>query len=203
MSWAHVPPYAYVVLMLLSRMAFRHRECVRARGEDGRERGDASGGTVRQGMYLCMLPLGLIQIGPLAEYLLRGKGWIPPLPQNDGFFAITDPIRLTAGLVLFGLGVLLAAKAGRRLARSWHESPNLLCTAGPYATIRHPMYAGYLLQGAGCGLMLGALWSWALYVPALVLIVIRISVEDRELAGCFPGFDEYRRGVKRLVPGVL
>lgn len=186
---------AYALVVLASRQAFQHRECVRA-GVDG-SRGAGS----RQGALLCLLPLGLMQLGPLAEYWLRLRAWERPPP---GFFGLLDPRASAAGLAVFALGTLLAAAAARGLGRCWRRDPGQLCTGGLYGMIRHPMYAGYLLQGAGCNLMLGARWSWALMALGAALILVRIFREDHELAALWPeDFAAYRQYVRRLVPGVF
>lgn len=194
------PAYVYLALIFLSRMAFRHRECVRATG------GGAAGRTGPErlrGALFCLAPLALMQLGPLVEYVLRFKGVIGPAPSDAGFFAMMSPGNAAAGLVLFAAGTALATAASRQLARAWGEAPGTLYTGGTYAIIRHPLYAAYLGQGAGCMLMLGAAWSWALYGLAVLLILVRAAQEDRELAARFEAYQEYRRRVKRFIPGLF
>jgi protein-S-isoprenylcysteine O-methyltransferase Ste14 len=196
---AALPIYAYFGLILISRFFFRHRECVRA--ADGVPV-DGAGGRRAEGALLCLLPLGLMQIAPLIEYWLRY--WrIRGTPLAAEFFALVRPGNAAAGILLFAAGTLLAARASRQLARAWRVAPGLLFTGGLYAVIRHPLYAAYLVQGAGCMLMLGARWTWIALGVAAILIAVRISIEDRELAGRFPAFAEYARRVKRLIPGVF
>jgi protein-S-isoprenylcysteine O-methyltransferase Ste14 len=185
--------YAYVALILLSRLAFRHRELV-ATGEDA----PPAARPWQRGL-LCLLPLALMQLGPFCEFFLRyretmrGPIWTGRVPPS-----------MAPGAVLFVAGTALAAVASRQLARGWQSDSGQLVTSGLYSCIRHPMYAGYLVQGAGCLLMLGSLWSWLLYGPAVALIFVRIVTEDRELAGLFPEeFPGYRARVKRLGPWVL
>ncbi len=194
------PLYAYLALIFISRLAFRHRECVRAVGDGAAGR---SGPERRQGAIFCLLPLALMQLGPCVEYGLRSLGFIGPAPEGGGFFAMMRPGNAAAGLVLFAAGTILAAAASRHLSRAWVEEPGALCTEGIYAVVRHPLYAAYLVQGAGGMLMLGALWSWAGYALAGVLILVRTLLEDRAMAGRFDAFAEYRRRVKRLVPGIF
>ena len=74
---------------------------------------------------------------------------------------------------------------------------------GPYAHVRHPMYAGALLMLPGIPLALGS-W-WALLAAAVILgvIVVRLLDEERMLAAELPGYTAYRQRVRyRLVPGV-
>ena len=194
------PLFAYFALIFVSRLAFRHRECVRAAGGGAAGR---SGGERRRGALFCLAPLALMELGPLIEYMLRYWGLITPAPEGDGFFAMMSPGNAAAGLVLFAAGTALAAAASRQLARAWGEAPGTLYTGGTYAIVRHPLYAAYLAQGAGCMLMLGAVWSWALYGLAVLLVLVRTVQEDRELAARFEAFDEYSRRVKRFIPGLF
>jgi protein-S-isoprenylcysteine O-methyltransferase Ste14 len=73
--------------------------------------------------------------------------------------------------------------------------------SGPYAFVRHPMYAGALVMIAGIPLALGSWWGLipvALLVPVLVWRLLR---EETFLAANLPGYDDYRGRVRcRLVP---
>jgi protein-S-isoprenylcysteine O-methyltransferase Ste14 len=73
--------------------------------------------------------------------------------------------------------------------------------SGPYALVRHPMYAGALVMIAGIPLALGSWWGLipaALLVPVLVWRLLR---EEIFLAANLPGYDAYRGRVPyRLAP---
>jgi protein-S-isoprenylcysteine O-methyltransferase Ste14 len=73
--------------------------------------------------------------------------------------------------------------------------------SGPYAVVRHPMYAGALIMITGIPLSLGSWWGLipaGLMVPALVW---RLRREETFLAASLPGYDAYRERVRyRLVP---
>jgi protein-S-isoprenylcysteine O-methyltransferase Ste14 len=73
--------------------------------------------------------------------------------------------------------------------------------SGPYAVVRHPMYAGALVMIAGTPLALGSWWGLipaALFVPVLVWRLLR---EETFLAANLRGYDAYRGRVHyRLVP---
>lgn len=78
-----------------------------------------------------------------------------------------------------------------------------LIVSGPYAVVRHPMYAGALVMGTGIPLALG---SWFGLIPATLLIPIliwRLMREEAFLAAHLAGYSEYRaRRRYRLVPRV-
>lgn len=73
--------------------------------------------------------------------------------------------------------------------------------SGPYAVVRHPMYAGALVMIAGIPLALGSWWG---LIPAALLVPIivwRLLREETYLAANLPGYDAYRGRVRhRLAP---
>jgi protein-S-isoprenylcysteine O-methyltransferase Ste14 len=74
-------------------------------------------------------------------------------------------------------------------------------TTGPYAIVRHPMYAGALLLLVATPVALGSWVGLATFVPFVAIIVWRLLDEEKFLAGHLAGYEAYREKVKyRLVP---
>jgi protein-S-isoprenylcysteine O-methyltransferase Ste14 len=75
--------------------------------------------------------------------------------------------------------------------------------SGPYAVVRHPMYAGALIMIAGIPLALG---SWRGLIPAALLIPVlvwRLIREEALLTANLAGYRDYRDRVRyRLAPNV-
>ena len=73
--------------------------------------------------------------------------------------------------------------------------------SGPYAVVRHPMYAGALIMIAGIPVALGSWWG---LVPAALLapvIVWRLMREEAFLVAHLAGYGDYRGRVRhRLAP---
>jgi protein-S-isoprenylcysteine O-methyltransferase Ste14 len=83
-----------------------------------------------------------------------------------------------------------------------HEGQSVVDT-GPYAEVRHPMYAGALITLWGTPLALGSWWGLLMAVPITLVVAWRLLEEERFLVKSLPGYAEYREKVKhRLVPGV-
>lgn len=113
------------------------------------------------------------------------------------------------GMVLFMVGTVLFVWARRTLGANYsgHLSVKVgqqLVQCGPYHMIRHPAYAGYLLIALGLALGYSSLAGIASTLFALLpCMIYRIHIEDRLLAEHFgKQFDQYRREVKRLIPGI-
>ena len=83
-----------------------------------------------------------------------------------------------------------------------HADQTVIST-GPYAVVRHPMYAGASLMFLATPLALGSTWALALTPVVVIVLAVRLLDEERFLSRNLPGYDAYRRKVRwRLVPRV-
>jgi protein-S-isoprenylcysteine O-methyltransferase Ste14 len=73
---------------------------------------------------------------------------------------------------------------------------------GPYAIVRHPMYAGAGVLFFGIPMLLGSAYGLALAPAWYLLLALRIPLEERVLRENLAGYDDYTQRVRyRLVPG--
>ena len=83
------------------------------------------------------------------------------------------------------------------------EKGQRVISTGPYAYVRHPMYAGAGLLLIATPLALGSWWGIPVGLVLCAVIVVRLFDEERQLAADLSGYEEYRRKVPyRIVPGV-
>jgi protein-S-isoprenylcysteine O-methyltransferase Ste14 len=83
------------------------------------------------------------------------------------------------------------------------EKDQTVIDTGPYAHVRHPMYAGAIWLFVGMPLALGSWWSIGLIVPLIPVLMWRLLDEEKILKRDLPGYTEYMRRVRsRLVPYV-
>jgi protein-S-isoprenylcysteine O-methyltransferase Ste14 len=76
-------------------------------------------------------------------------------------------------------------------------------STGPYAIVRHPMYASASLYLLGTPLALGSWWGLVGVGVMLPFLVWRLLDEERLLARELPGYREYQQRVRhRFVPGL-
>ena len=111
-----------------------------------------------------------------------------------------------AGVALVATGTLLRAAAVTHLGHAFTPSilvqeDQTLRETGPYAHMRHPGYAGALINGLGTALAfqsgLGLLLALAMLIPMRV----RIRTEERLMAEHFgPAYESYRRRTGGLWP---
>lgn len=112
-----------------------------------------------------------------------------------------------AGNALVALGflidflVLRANRYGASTIRTFEGQTAV--TTGPYAVVRHPMYAGAVVMLPGVPLALGSWWGLAFLVLLVPLLVWRILDEEELLTAELPGYAEYKKRTRyRLVPFV-
>jgi len=147
--------------------------------------------------------LGLLVPFFVAVYATAGLdfrfGWSDlPLPLRGACFALVGSFYVLLFFVLRENAFL------SRVVEVHPEAGHRVVTTGPYAVVRHPMYAGYILWVLATPLALGSLPALA---PAAVIaagVVVRTVLEDRALRAELPGYAEYAERVRwRLLPGVF
>ena len=76
-------------------------------------------------------------------------------------------------------------------------------STGPYAIVRHPMYAGTIPMFLCLPLALGSYFALVFFAPVAILILFRILNEETVLLRDLKGYREYTKKVKyRLIPGI-
>jgi protein-S-isoprenylcysteine O-methyltransferase Ste14 len=74
-------------------------------------------------------------------------------------------------------------------------------STGPYAVVRHPMYASAILYLAGTPLALGSFWGLLPLVTMIPFLIWRLYDEESLLAIKLSGYSEYQKKVRhRLIP---
>jgi protein-S-isoprenylcysteine O-methyltransferase Ste14 len=80
------------------------------------------------------------------------------------------------------------------------ENQKVIST-GPYAIVRHPMYASASLYLLGTPLALGSYWGFVPIAAMMPFLIWRLFDEERFLARNLPGYTEYQKRVRhRLLP---
>jgi protein-S-isoprenylcysteine O-methyltransferase Ste14 len=131
---------------------------------------------------------------------------VPALDHRLGWSRVGFPVAV-AGDVLVALGFLVVFLVFREnsYASAVIEvgAEQKLIDTGPYALVRHPMYAGALVLLAGIPLALGSLWGLLVLAPFSAVIAWRLVDEEAFLVQQLPGYSAYRRKTRyRLIPFV-
>ncbi len=109
--------------------------------------------------------------------------------------------------ILTGWGVAYAANSA--IGESWSPAINKtkeqkLVTSGVYAFIRHPLYLSGILILAGTNIYFRSSWAWFGTLLALVVTLIRVSIEERQLVERFgQQYIAYQRQTEAILPWIL
>lgn len=154
---------------------------------------DAKEKQKEQGLVIKLSGLMFI-IGFIVAGLDYRYSWLQ-LPRVGVYIAV--------GLFLFGYimwGVVL--KQNTYLSRTIKVIENQkVIDSGLYGIVRHPMYTATIILFLSMPLVLGSIISFFVFLMYPVLIVIRITYEEKFLEKELDGYIEYKKKVKyRLIP---
>ena len=129
---------------------------------------------------------------------------VPGLDRRFGWSHVPLAVSI-AGDVMVALGFLFVFLTFREnsftagtieVAEGQH-----VVDTGPYAVVRHPMYAGALVLLVGLPLGLGSWWGLIAPVAMIPVLVWRLTREEAFLAANLAGYGDYRARVRyRLAP---
>jgi protein-S-isoprenylcysteine O-methyltransferase Ste14 len=135
-----------------------------------------------------------------------GAYLLPGFDRRYGWSSVPVAVVIAADiLVLMGYGlVFLVFKENRYASRVVEiDDEQTVITTGPYARVRHPMYAGVLIMYVLAPLALGSYWAVLPALPLIFILVARIKNEEKILVEKLAGYGEYMQRVKfRLIPGI-
>jgi protein-S-isoprenylcysteine O-methyltransferase Ste14 len=125
-------------------------------------------------------------------------GWSPEVPAYISLIA--DACIVVSFWIIF-----LVMKENSYAASTIEVDQNQhVISTGPYAIVRHPMYAGALPLLIMTPLALGSWWG-LLFIPLFIMVLLwRLFDEERFLHLNLPGYTAYTQTVRyRLIPGIF
>jgi protein-S-isoprenylcysteine O-methyltransferase Ste14 len=153
-----------------------------------------------------------------SEFTARGGWWVlaqapvmlvaalvPPFWGANSFDA-TNVLQVI-GAAMSALGVLLAVAGAVALGRGLTPFPRPMALAqlqqgGIYGLVRHPIYSGLILGSIGWSL----LWLSGPGLAYCIIVVIffdrKSAFEEALLRAKFPGYEDYTRRTRKLLPWI-
>ncbi|MGC2774740.1 MAG: isoprenylcysteine carboxylmethyltransferase family protein [Bradyrhizobium sp.] len=131
---------------------------------------------------------------------------VPALDHRFGW-SWMSPLAVLGGdlLVVLGFAGILRVFRENSFSAATVEvaSDQTVVATGPYAILRHPMYAAAIVLMAGIPIALGSWWGLSVMAAIVPALVWRLLHEERVLAEQLPGYRDYLARVRwRLVPSV-
>lgn len=147
------------------------------------------------------LSMAVASVGFVAEIVVpaldRRFGWTRPAP------AVVVAADLLIALAFYGVFLVFRENPFAAATVQRWEKQKIIAT-GPYALVRHPMYAAGALLMLAVPPALGSLWGILGFVVVLPAMLLRLVDEERFLRAGFPEYAEYSRVVRwRLLPGIF
>src|SRR5262245_61949337 len=143
-------------------------------------------------------------IQTIASISFAGIFLVAGLDHRQGWSNVSVSLVLAGDvLVLLGLGIVFLVFRENSYTSATIETTDdtPVISTGPYAVVRHPMYAGAFLFLIGTPLALGSLWALLSVALLVFAIVLRLLDEERFLLQRLPGYGEYLSRKKyRLIP---
>ena len=134
----------------------------------------------------------------IAGFVIAGLG------HRFGWYALPRGVSVGAA-VAFLLSYVMYAEVMREnvyLSRTVRvEEGQRVVDTGLYGIVRHPMYSATLVLFLSMPLVLGSIYSFAVFLVYPFIIAKRIKIEERLLEDELEGYREYKKKVKyRLIP---
>ena len=149
-----------------------------------------------------LLPGFMASFAALVAFVSLDRWHLHLLPQPPSWFRALGLMAFIAGWGLVHLALRANAYAVT-VVRHQAERGQDVVTTGPYAVVRHPMYAGMLPVMLGLALWLGSTAAVLAATVPLMILVTRIRVEEGVLRAALPSYAAYAARVRwRLLPRV-
>jgi protein-S-isoprenylcysteine O-methyltransferase Ste14 len=131
---------------------------------------------------------------------------VPGLDHRFGWSWVPAAIVIIANMLIivaFGLFFLVFRENTFAASTVTVEQGQHVVSSGPYAHVRHPMYAGAAVLIFSMPIAMGSLWGLLAAAIATPALIARILDEEHALSMELPGYDDYRQAVPyRLIPHV-
>ena len=139
--------------------------------------------------------MALVLFGPrnFPGWLLRRSPW-------NLVSAIAGGMIILAGFALF---IVAITRLGSNLtAVPYPKEGGSLVETGPYRFVRHPIYCAVLLTAFGWAFLVHGWLTLGYAIIMLVFFDIKSRREEEWLKAKFPGYREYQKRVRKLIPFV-
>lgn len=131
---------------------------------------------------------------------------VPALDRRFGWSDVPAYAVLLGDLVMLlgWLGIYFVFRENSFASATIQSSADQrVISTGPYAWVRHPMYAAALIMLLGISPALGSWWGVPIVIAILPALIWRLEDEERFLVQNLPGYREYQGRVRyRLLPFV-
>ena len=190
-AWLFLASY-FVASLLLSLWLMRHDPALLQRR--------MRGGPFAEDERSQKIIMTITSIGFVALLVVPGLDRRFEWSEMPTAVAILGDLLLLAGW--YGIFVVFRANSYAAATIQVTSGQKVIST-GPYAIVRHPMYATALLMLLGIPLSLASWWGVLVWAALLPTLAWRLIDEEQVLLRDLDGYADYRRKARwRLIPGI-
>lgn len=192
--WSRVDFFSGGYLVIRGLRVLRSALKPSRRADSGEYRRERWGSTAAPGWVNWAFALTLSDLGVFLDY---GHWHIVP--------GLKQPYLQAFGLFFYLMAALWMWWTKRYLGSAFAKGKiePALMQSGPFRRIRHPYYAGALLEKIAAALVFASAVGWFLVVPWLLLLVRQVRLEELHLHKLFGiDYEAYTRKTARLLPGI-
>jgi protein-S-isoprenylcysteine O-methyltransferase Ste14 len=193
-AWAYLAVLLVASILAVPLIVRRHPGLIEERMRAGR-------GSGHKGWDRALVTA--LGVATAAVWIVAG------LDRRFGWSPRPEPVLGVVALVVGSLGAALSFWAMMAnpffsaVVRIQSDRDHRVVSTGPYATVRHPGYAGAIVANLAIPVVLGSRWALAVGVLIGAILLVRTALEDRTLKGELAGYGAYAARVRwRLFPGV-
>ncbi|MBN4080732.1 isoprenylcysteine carboxylmethyltransferase family protein [Caldithrix abyssi] len=145
----------------------------------------------------------------IRNFFFKYRSYTPiPIGIMIVYFARVENAYLLIGIPLLLIGELIriwAVSYAGGETRARNVGATALCSSGPYAFVRNPLYLGNMLMYLGIVMSAGAANVWLMAATTFAFFFIQysliISLEEETLGKQFGSdYDEYKKNVPAIFP---
>jgi len=145
----------------------------------------------------------------LRDFVFRNRSYIPiPLAFIILYFAHREGSLWLPGAILVVVGEwirMLGVRYAGKSTRTRRVGAKVLCTSGPFAYVRNPLYIGNIIIYSGVVLIAGGTNVWMMLLISVLFFALQygliISLEEETLGEIFgQQYIRYKEAVPRLIP---
>ena len=145
----------------------------------------------------------------IRNFFFKNRSYTPiPLAVLIIYFSQPVLPYVLYGLICLGIGEYIrfwAVRYAGGITRTTNVGASALCSSGPFAYIRNPLYTGNFFIFSGIVLIAGAPNIWAMLAVTWIFFLTQYSLiiylEEETLVSLFGAeYETYRQHVPRLLP---
>lgn len=128
-------------------------------------------------------------------------GWLAAGPPSDVALVVGIGL-VVAGGVVAASGLLELQRAAALTPLPYPRPEGRLVESGAYRLVRHPIYGGLILMTVGWAVLRASPLAFVAAIALAIVFDLKRRREEAWLLAQHPGYRDYQRRTRALIPGL-